>query len=162
MHRMADEVQQSIGIPLLHIADATAEQIKAQQLGKIGLLGTGFAMEEDFYKGRLVERHGLEIIIPSQNDRELAHRVIYDELVVGEIRPTSKVQFIEIIDNLVQGGAEGSYWGVQRSVCWLGRMAFRFGYSTRHSSTPRLPLNTRWASMRPKGDATAMAETNPS
>jgi aspartate racemase len=111
MHRMANEVQEQIGIPLLHIADATAEKIKAQGLGKVGLLGTRFTMEEDFYRGRLIERHGLQVIIPGEKEREIVHRVIYDELVVGDIRPSSKAQYIEIIGGLVAGGAEGIILG---------------------------------------------------
>lgn len=90
MHKMADDVEAAIGIPLLHIADATAEAIKAQGLKKIGLLGTNFTMEEDFYRGRLVKKHGLDVIIPEADDREIVHRIIYDELVLGEIKSESR------------------------------------------------------------------------
>jgi aspartate racemase len=111
MHRMAEEVQEHINIPLLHIADATAEKIKAQGLRKIGLLGTRFTMEEDFYRGRLVEKHGLEVVIPTEEERDLIHRVIYDELVLGEIKPSSKAQYVEIMSHLVEDGAEGIILG---------------------------------------------------
>jgi len=81
MHKMADEVQKSIGIPLLHIADATGEVVKAHGLRKVGLLGTKFTMEEDFYRGRLVQKHGLSVIIPDAADREIIHKVIWVHFV---------------------------------------------------------------------------------
>ena len=111
MHKMADEVQRSIGIPLLHIADATAEAVKAQGLQRIGLLGTRFTMEQDFYRGRLVEKYGLEVLVPEAADREIVHRVIYDELVLGKIEPASKAEYLRIIASLAQAGAEGIILG---------------------------------------------------
>ena len=111
MHKMADEVEKAIHIPLLHIADATARAIKAQGLGKVGLLGTKFTMEEDFYRGRLVGRHDLEVLIPEAEDREIVHRVIYDELVLGMIKPESRKQYKQIIEKLIAAGAEGIILG---------------------------------------------------
>jgi len=111
MHKMADDVQKHIGIPLLHIADPTAEKIKNQGIKKIGLLGTKFTMEEDFYKGRLAKKHGLEVLIPEEADRDTVHRVIYDELCLGKINHSSKEQFMKIMDNLVKDGAEGIILG---------------------------------------------------
>ena len=111
MHKMADDVQQAIGIPLLHIADATADKIKAQGLNRIGLLGTKFTMEEDFYKGRLVDRHGLEVIIPDDRQRELVHRVIYVELCLGQVNADSKAQYVELMAGFVDAGAEGIILG---------------------------------------------------
>jgi len=111
MHKMADEVQKNIKIPLLHIADATAEKIKEKGLGKIGLLGTKFTMEEDFYKGRLKEKYGLDVIIPNEEERQIVHDVIYKELCMGEIKQSSKEQFKKIIQNLVSNGAEGIILG---------------------------------------------------
>lgn len=111
MHRMADEVQEGIGIPLLHIADAAAVKIKAGGLRKIGLLGTRFTMEEGFYKGRLIDRHGLAVLVPSDEGREIVHKVIYDELVMGKIEPKSKAQYIQIIEELVFEGAQGIILG---------------------------------------------------
>lgn len=111
MHKMADEVEVAIGISLLHIADATADAIKAQGLNKIGLLGTKFTMEEDFYRGRLVEKHGLEVLIPEAEDREIVHRVIYDELVLGEIKSESREQYKRIIEKLIAAGAQGIILG---------------------------------------------------
>ncbi len=111
MHKMAESVQNSIGIPLLHIADATAERIKSQGLKKIGLLGTKFTMEEDFYKERLIHKHGLEVIIPSPPDRQIIHDIIYDELCLGKINHPSKVQYIQIINKLVDRGSEAVILG---------------------------------------------------
>lgn len=111
MHKMADEVQKSIKVPFLHIADATAEKIKEQGLKRVGLLGTRFTMEEDFYKGRLGEKHGIEVIIPDKGERLIVHDIIYKELCLGEIRDLSKEKFKKIIKNLTANGAEGIVLG---------------------------------------------------
>jgi aspartate racemase len=111
MHKMAAAVQEQIGIPLLHIADATAERIRMQGLTRVGLLGTRFTMEEDFYKGRLEQRFGLQVLIPEAQARQAIHRVIYEELVLGKIVPASKQQYLDIIDALVQQGAGGIILG---------------------------------------------------
>ncbi len=111
MHIVADEIQANILIPFLHIADATARQIKNSGINKVGLLGTRFTMEEDFYKSRLTQKYGLEVIIPEADAREIVHRVIYDELVVGEIRQNSKERYLDIIEQLAETGAEGIILG---------------------------------------------------
>jgi aspartate racemase len=111
MHRMAEEVQEGIGIPLLHIADATAAKIKAEGLRKVGLLGTRFTMEEEFYRGRLIDRHGLDVLVPSDEGREIVHKVIYDELVMGKIEPKSKALYLQIIEELVFEGVQGIILG---------------------------------------------------
>jgi aspartate racemase len=111
MHKLADEIQAGIRIPFLHIADATARAVKAAGLHKIGLLGTRFTMEHDFYKGRLVDQFGLEVLIPDEADREVIHRVIYAELCLGIVREQSRERFIAIMDKLVQAGAEGIILG---------------------------------------------------
>lgn len=111
MHRMADAVQAAIGIPILHIADPTAERIQAAGLGRVGLLGTAFTMEQDFYKGRLVSRHGLEVLVPEEADRAAVHRIIYDELVQGRVEPASRAAYREIIARLVDRGAEAIILG---------------------------------------------------
>jgi len=111
MHRMADAVQEHIAVPLLHIADATAERIQARAISKVGLLGTRFTMEEDFYKGRLVERYGLDVIVPNEQDRKVVDRVIYDELCLGEVRASSRARYVDIINELVRNGAEGVILG---------------------------------------------------
>ena len=111
MHKLYDEVQNNIKIPMLNIADATAEKIKADGIDKIALLGTRFTMEEDFYKGRLVDKYGLEVIIPAAAQMEIVHRVIYDELCAGIISSDSKQKYADIIRHLVAKGAEGVILG---------------------------------------------------
>lgn len=111
MHKLADAICAEINIPFLHIADATAQKIKAGGITKIGLLGTRFTMEHDFYKGRLVENFGLDVITPENNDRETVHRVIYDELCLGIIREDSKNQYQAIMDDLIKRGAQGIILG---------------------------------------------------
>lgn len=111
MHRMANEVQAAVHIPLIHIADPTAERIRAAGLQHIGLLGTRYTMEEDFYRGRLEERYGLDVLIPDEGEREVIHRVIYDELCLGQVNSASKVHYVEIIEHLIQRGAQGIILG---------------------------------------------------
>lgn len=111
MHKVAAEIESAVRIPLLHIADATARQVSSRGFKKIGLLGTRFTMEEDFYKGRLTKKHGLKVLVPGPSERATIHRVIYQELVVGEINPSSRNQFREIIKRLVGEGAEGVILG---------------------------------------------------
>lgn len=111
MHKLYDEVQNKIKIPMLNIADAAAEKIKADGIDKIALLGTRFTMAEDFYKGRLVDKYGLDVIIPSSEQMEIVHRVIYDELCAGIIKPDSKKKYVEIIQGLAAEGAEGVILG---------------------------------------------------
>lgn len=111
MHKMAEEMQQNIQIPLLHIADATAEKIKEAGYKKIGLLGTKFTMEENFYKGRLIEKFGMEVIIPDEAERQEVHDVIYKELCLGVIQQKSKDRFKIIIENLAKKGAEAVILG---------------------------------------------------
>ena len=111
MHKMADEVQAAIGVPLLHIADAAAAEIKHLGLNRVGLLGTRFTMEQDFYKGRLKDKHGIDVMIPSDTDMELVHNVIYNELCLGELKAESKKRFLKIIGRLADEGAEGIVLG---------------------------------------------------
>jgi aspartate racemase len=110
MHKMADDVQISIKIPILHIADATAKEIKKQGLSNVGLLGTRFTMEQDFYKGRL-KRHDIDVIIPDEAQRRTVHDVIYNELCLGVIKRTSRDKFRKVIENLASRGAEGIILG---------------------------------------------------
>jgi len=124
MHRMADEVQAAINIPLLHIADATADRVRSKGITSVGLLGTRYTMEDVFYRGRLEDKHSLEVLIPNQEDREIVHRVIYDELVQGKINPESKSGYVRIIRNLIHLGSEGIILGcteigllIKENVC---------------------------------------------
>jgi aspartate racemase len=111
MHKLVDQMQSHMRIPLLHIADTTAQKIKAHGLRTIGLLGTRFTMEEDFYKGRLIDKYGLRVLVPSAAEREAVHRVIYDELCLGQIHASSQSQYVAIMEGLVQQGAEGIILG---------------------------------------------------
>ena len=111
MHKMADEVQRAIQIPLLHIADVTARAVKADGQSRVGLLGTKFTMEQDFYKGRLKEIHGIDILIPEDKERQLIHDILYNELCLGEIKELSREKFQSIIQNLVKRGAQGVILG---------------------------------------------------
>jgi len=111
MHKMADEMQRGVSIPLLHIADATAAEVKGRGLSKVGLLGTRFTMEEDFYRGRLAERHGLEVLIPSEAEREIVDRVIYEELCAGKIVAASREDYRRVMAHLAEQGAQGIVLG---------------------------------------------------
>jgi aspartate racemase len=111
MHKVAARIEQTIGIPLLHIADATADEIERAGLQRIGLLGTRFTMEEKFYRGRLEDRHQLEVIVPNEPDRQMVHRVIYDELCLGAVEPESRRDYSQVIQRLVDEGAEGIILG---------------------------------------------------
>ncbi len=106
MHRVADEVEAAIGIPLLHLADATANAVKQACMKSVGLLGTRFTMEQTFYRERLVQ-HGLNVIIPSEAERDLVHTTIYEELCLGVVRSESRKAFIRIIEQMHSEGAEG-------------------------------------------------------
>ncbi len=110
MHKVAPQVQSAINIPLIHIADATAKVLIKDSIKKVGLLGTAFTMEQDFYKSRL-QKHGLEAVIPDSESRALVHSVIYDELCLGECKVASKEKYLKIINNLAKDGAEGVILG---------------------------------------------------
>jgi aspartate racemase len=110
MHKVADQVTDAVSVPLLHLADTTAAAVRAAGRKTVGLLGTAFTMEQDFYRGRLAE-HGLEVLIPEPADRDMVHRVIYDELCQGIIRPESRAAYRRVIDELVSRGAEGVILG---------------------------------------------------
>lgn len=111
MHKAAPAVQAAVGIPLLHIADAAGERARAAGLSKVALLGTRYTMEEGFLKDRLSERFGLEVLIPGKIERDLIHRVIFEELVLGRILPKSKATYLRIIDDLAAQGAQGIILG---------------------------------------------------
>lgn len=111
MHKVADDIEAASGLPLLHIADATAAQIRQQGINKIGLLGTRYTMEQDFYRGRLTEKHGLEVITPDSIDRESVNRIIYEELCLGVISETSRQEYRRIMGKLEQQGVQGIIFG---------------------------------------------------
>ena len=107
MHKVADRIEGEISIPFLHIADATASTIREAGLRTVGLLGTRFTMEEEFYAGRLRERWGLVVLTPDPVDREIVHRIIYEELVLGIVREESRREYLRIIEDLRRRGVQG-------------------------------------------------------
>ncbi len=121
MHKLANFIENAVKIPLIHIADATAQQIRARGMKRIGLLATGFTMEQDFYKGRLTDKFGLEVIVPDKSDRDIVHRVIYDELCAGKINLASKLDYVRIINDLVQKGVEGIILGCTEIMLLVGQ-----------------------------------------
>lgn len=120
MHKVAPEIEAAIDIPLLHIADATAAKLRADGITRVGLLGTRFTMEQDFYKGRLQERFGLAVLVPDEAGRERVHRIIYDELCLGEIRESSRVEYLAIIEGLAAAGAEAVILGCTEIALLVG------------------------------------------
>lgn len=111
MHKVAPQIENAITIPLLHIADATAEVLVRNNIKKVGLLGTAFTMEQDFYKGRLSNKYGINVLVPNEEDREIVHRIIYQELCLGKIQADSKAEYLRIIDSLANQGAEAVILG---------------------------------------------------
>ena len=111
MHKMADDVQQAVDIPLLHIADATAAAVRSAGFDTVGLLGTRFTMEQDFYRGRLEDKHGLKVLIPPSAERQIVHDVIYGELCLGQINQPSREKYVEIIEQLKLAGAQAVILG---------------------------------------------------
>jgi aspartate racemase len=120
MHRMADEVEAAAGLPLVHIADATGLAVRAAGLRRPALLATRYTMEQDFYRGRLAVRHGVEAMVPDERGREIVHRIIYEELCVGIVRPQSKAAYQEEIERLRRQGADGVILGCTEVGLLLG------------------------------------------
>ena len=116
MHKVAPQIEAAINIPILHLADATAARIKASGMKTIGLLGTNFTMEQDFYRGRLRDKHGLDVIIPAEADRQIVHRIIYEELVLGTVKDASRQKYLEIMEKMHAQGAEGIIEGCTEIV----------------------------------------------
>ena len=111
MHKVAPAIQARINMPLVHIADPTAQAVLSAGIRTIGLLGTRFTMQENFYKGKLIQDHGLEVVIPNSEDMHTVDRVIFEELCLGQIKPESKKQYLTIIDRLAEAGAQGVILG---------------------------------------------------
>lgn len=111
MHKVAPEIEAQISIPILHIADATAKQLQQDGINRVGLLGTRFTMEQEFYKGRLQQQFGIDVLIPDAEQRQQVHRVIYEELCLGTIRPESRAQYVEIVEDLHRRGAQAVILG---------------------------------------------------
>lgn len=119
MHKVADRIQDAVGIPLLHMADVTADAVGAAGVRRVGLLGTAFTMEQDFYRDRLAGR-GLDVLTPDRQDRALVHRVIYDELCRGIVREESREAYRDVIRRLVADGAEGIILGCTEIELLIG------------------------------------------
>lgn len=111
MHKVAAQIQAAVTIPLLHIADATGQEIEHAGIKTVGLLGTRFTMEQDFYRGRLSAGFGLRVLVPEAGDRAIVHRVIYEELCLGAVRQESQAEYRRIIQSLVAAGAEAVILG---------------------------------------------------
>ncbi len=111
MHRVAPEIERAISIPLLHIADATAAKLQENNVKRVGLLGTRFTMEEDFYKGRLTDIYDIDVLVPGNDDMDIIHNVIYSELCLGKISDGSRLKYLAIIDSLYERGAEAIILG---------------------------------------------------
>ncbi len=111
MHLCSEEIIKNVSIPFLHIAVATGRKIEEKKINKILLLGTKFTMEKDFYKKILSEDFGIEVIVPNERDRKIVHKIIYEELVHGIIKSTSRIEYQKIISNSVENGAQGVVLG---------------------------------------------------
>jgi len=111
MHRVAEAIESAVAIPLFHIADPTAAEIRQAGHGVVGLLGTRFTMEQAFYRDRLQERHGLQMIVPGAQDREIVHRIIYEELCLGVVKPESRTEYQRVIRGLSDQGAQAIILG---------------------------------------------------
>jgi len=111
MHKVADQIQAAIDIPILHIADATAEVLRQDGIQRVGLLGTRFTMEQPFYKSRLTDHFGIEVLVPDESERDDVHRIIYSELCLGKIESSSRTRYLEIIASLEQCGAQAVILG---------------------------------------------------
>ncbi|MCU4707470.1 aspartate/glutamate racemase family protein [Acinetobacter pittii] len=123
MHKVAAQIEDSITVPFLHIADATAKEILSQNIGKVALLGTAFTMEQDFYKARLQD-YGIDVVIPNEADRKIVHSIIYEELCLGVINPDSQQQYIAIVERLIAEGAQGVILGCTEICMLIGELKF--------------------------------------
>lgn len=123
MHKVAAQIEDSISIPFLHIADATAKEILSQNIGKVALLGTAFTMEQDFYKARLQD-YGIDVVIPNEADRKIVHCIIYEELCLGVINPDSQQKYITIVERLIAEGAQGIILGCTEICMLIGELKF--------------------------------------
>jgi aspartate racemase len=121
MHRMAESVEEAVRIPLIHIADATAHAVKARSSRRPALLATRFTMEQDFYKARLRDRHGIDVVIPDEAARAAIHRIIYEELCQGEVKAASKAEYLARIEQLRAAGADGVILGCTEITMLIGQ-----------------------------------------
>lgn len=118
MHKVAPNIQEKIDIPIVHIADATAKVLQKDGISKVGLLGTAFTMEEDFYKNRITDNFGIDVITPNKEDIKIIHKIIYEELCLGVINDNSRKEYLRIIEDLNSKGAQGIILGCTE-ICML-------------------------------------------
>lgn len=121
MHKVAPEIEERLSIPLVHIADATAEALVSDKISRVGLLGTRFTMEEDFYKGRIKENYGLDVLIPDEKARDDIHRIIFSELCMGQVKENSRQRFLDVIHALADAGAEAVILGCTEIALLVGQ-----------------------------------------
>jgi aspartate racemase len=121
MHKVANSIESAVSIPLFHIADPTAQEIKEAGLKRVGLLGTRFTMEQEFYRGRLRDQHHLDVLIPDDADRGVVHKIIYEELCLGLVRDASRAEYRRIIQRLVDQGAQGVILGCTEISLLVGQ-----------------------------------------
>ncbi|MBV9830130.1 MAG: aspartate/glutamate racemase family protein [Marmoricola sp.] len=119
MHKVADDIERSVSIPLVHLGDVTATAVLGDGCRTVGLLGTGFTMSQSFYRDRL-QSHGLHVLVPSEEDRALVHRIIYDELCLGVVRAESRAAYVDVVSRLVAEGAEGIILGCTEIELLIG------------------------------------------
>lgn len=143
MHKVAPQIEAAIRIPILHLADATAVHIQQHGLKKVGLLGTSFTMEQDFYRGRL-EQHGLEVIIPPAADRAIVHGVIYNELCLGQVQDASRQAFLRIIDDLHARGPRASSKAAPKLCCLFSSSTRLYPCSTQTAIHAATAVNHTW------------------
>lgn len=125
MHKVAEQTMRGVRIPLVHIADVTAERVRAAGVRRVALLGTRYVMEEDFYRRRLTDRHGLEVMVPGPADRQEVNRVIFEELVLGRVEPRSKARYVAVMEALVAEGAQAVIAGCTEITMLVGQADVR-------------------------------------
>ena len=118
MHKVVDKIEENISIPIVHIADATAKELHKDDIKKIGLLGTAFTMEQDFYKKRISDNFDIEVLVPNEKDIKIVHKIIYEELCLGIVKDESRKVYLRIIDDLSSKGCEGIILGCTE-ICML-------------------------------------------
>ena len=152
MHKLAPRLERTVGIPLLHIADATGEVLQREGLHTLGLLGTAFTMEQDFYRQRLAEKFGLEVLIPGESERRRVHAIIYEELCQGRIREESRREYLGIIDDLARRGAQGVILGCTE----IGLLVSQKDTAVKLYDTTSLHVDqaVRWYLQSPEADNT--------
>ena len=148
MHKVADAITDAVDVPLVHIADATADAVHAQHLHTVGLIATAYTMEQDFYAGRLRDRHGLNVLVPGPEDRRVIHNVIYDELCMGIVTESSRDQYRRSCANSSTTEPRASCSAAPKSTCSSDQTTHQCRYSTPPACTSKRRYSSRWANQR--------------